>query len=177
MDNLRRYLIGTATMEISSVFVHLKFKQNTYLTIRVPFSCYKAHIWQLGFLLALLILSDCLSIRMSLTKPQQIGLVYGLCGEEIDRKSRNRIRLGVFQWLDDDTTSLKLDTLSQGQLLGIVDGAGGAPHVLLPGVRSRLPAASSRLFAAKGAANLGTGSGNVDIDNATIRAFRSHPLK
>ena len=32
--------------------------------------------------------------------------------------------------------SLEFDTLSQGQLLGEVDGASGTPHVLLPSIRS-----------------------------------------
>ena len=42
--------------------------------------------------------------------------------------------------------SLKLDTLRERQLLGVVDGAGGAAHVLLPRVGPGLAAAARRLI-------------------------------
>ena len=62
----------------------------------------------------------------------------------------------------------KLDTLSQGELLGVVDGAGGPSHVLLPGVRSRLASAAGRLLSTESASDLGTGSGDVDVDDAAV---------
>lgn len=62
----------------------------------------------------------------------------------------------------------KLDTLGQWQLLGVVDGASRAPHVLLPCVRPRLPPTTSVLFPTKGTANLCPVGRNVDVDDATI---------
>lgn len=72
---------------------------------------------------------------------------------------------------------LKLDTLGQRQVLAEVDGAGGAAHVLLPGVTARLAAAARVLLTAKRSANLGTAGRYVDVDQAAVRAFGTHPLK
>lgn len=58
--------------------------------------------------------------------------------------------------------------MGKWQLLGVVDGAGGATHVLLPGVRPRLPAPTGVLLPTEGTANLRPVGGNVDVDNATI---------
>ena len=63
---------------------------------------------------------------------------------------------------------LKLDTLRERQLLGVVDGAGGAAHVLLPRVRPGLAAAARRLLAAERAADLGPRRRDVDVDDSAV---------
>lgn len=72
---------------------------------------------------------------------------------------------------------LELDALSQGQLLGVVDGTGGPPHVLLPGVTARLPTTARRLIAAERPADLCPVGGDVYVDDAAVRAFRAQPLR
>ncbi len=73
--------------------------------------------------------------------------------------------------------SLKLDTLRKRQILAVVDGAGGPPHVLLPRVRAGLPAAAGRLLAAERAADLRPGSRDVHVHDAAVRSFRTDPLQ
>ena len=71
---------------------------------------------------------------------------------------------------------LELDTLSEGQLLRVVDGAGGAPHVLLPGIGAGLAAAARRLLAAESTADFRTGSRDVHVDDAAVRTLGTDPL-
>ena len=82
--------------------------------------------------------------------------------------------IGVYK---NSVCSFKLDALCQGQLFGVVDGACGPSHVLLPGVRARLAAAASGFLAAEGAPDLGPRGGNVDVDNATVGALGPDPLE
>ena len=72
---------------------------------------------------------------------------------------------------------LKLDTLRERQLLRVVDGAGGAAHVLLPRVRPRLAAAARRLLAAERAADLGPRRRDVDVDDSAVRSLGPDPLR
>jgi hypothetical protein len=46
------------------------------------------------------------------------------------------------------------DSLREGQVGAVVDGVGGAAHVLLPGVGAGLAASAGLLFAAEGSAYL-----------------------
>jgi len=62
----------------------------------------------------------------------------------------------------------KLDTLSQRQLFGVVDGASGSTHVLLPSIGAGLATSASGLFTSKSTADFSSRSGNVDIDNTTV---------
>src|SRR5690606_31671521 len=62
--------------------------------------------------------------------------------------------------------------LRQRQRLRIVDGVGSAAHVSLPGVRAGLPAAARLLLAAKGAADLGARSADIDVGDTAVRALR-----
>lgn len=72
--------------------------------------------------------------------------------------------------------SFEFDALSEWQILAVIDCASAAAHVLLPGIRSRLPAASRVFLTAKGAANLGSARPDVDVDDPAVRSFRSQPL-
>ena len=72
---------------------------------------------------------------------------------------------------------LKLDTLCERQLLRVVDGAGGAAHVLLPRVRPGLAAAAGRLLAAERAADLGPRRRDVDVDDSAVGSFGPDPLR
>lgn len=67
-----------------------------------------------------------------------------------------------------EAPSLKLDSLGQWKGLAVVDGTRRSPHVLLPGVAARLPAAASVLFSSKCTANLSPAGGNIDVHNATV---------
>src|SRR5690606_10598897 len=67
-------------------------------------------------------------------------------------------------------SELEPDTLRQGQLPGVVDSRGLAPHVPLPGVGAALAPAAGVLLAAEGAADLGAGGADVDVGDAAVRA-------
>lgn len=62
----------------------------------------------------------------------------------------------------------KFDALGQWQLFGVVDGAGGAPHILLPCVRPRLPASTCVLLSSEGTADFCSIGGDVDVDDAAV---------
>jgi hypothetical protein len=59
----------------------------------------------------------------------------------------------------------------------VVDGAGGAAHVLLPRVAARLAAAAGILLAAERAADLGARRADVDVHDAAVAAARPRPLE
>ena len=73
------------------------------------------------------------------------------------------------------TSHTKAHTLRQRQLVRVVDGARGAPHVLLPRVRPALPAVAGLLVPAKRAANLGAAGAAVDVHDAAVGPERAHP--
>ena len=65
----------------------------------------------------------------------------------------------------------ELDSLRKGQRITKVYRIGLSSHVHLPCVRSSLPASASLLLSAKGAADLCSGSADIDVGDATIRSF------
>ena len=73
--------------------------------------------------------------------------------------------------------SLELDALCEGQLLAVVDGAGGPLHVLLPRVGPGLAPATRRLLAAERAADLRARGRDVHVHDAAVRTLRAHPLE
>jgi hypothetical protein len=60
---------------------------------------------------------------------------------------------------------MPLDALGQDQLAGVVDRVGDLAHVGLPGVRAGLAASTGLLLTAEGAADLGCGGADVDVDD------------
>src|SRR6476660_2884790 len=60
------------------------------------------------------------------------------------------------------------DALRQRQLTRVVDGAGLAAHVALPGIGAALAPAASVLLAAEGTADLGAGRSDVDVSDTAI---------
>merc|ERR1712192_243014 len=88
----------------------------------------------------------------------------------------------LFQQYNFERSSLtrvlfKLDSLSQRQLLGVVDGACRPPHVLLPGIRSRLSSTTSCLLTTKCSSNFSSRGGNIHIHDATVRTLGAQPLE
>lgn len=73
-------------------------------------------------------------------------------------------------------SSLKFDALCQREFFGIVDGAGGAAHILLPCIWPWLTSTPSVLLATKCSADFSPIGGNVDIDDTTVRSLGSQPL-
>lgn len=59
----------------------------------------------------------------------------------------------------------------------MVDGAGGPPHVLLPGIASGFPAAPGLLLTPKGTPNLRAVGGHVHIDDAAVRSVGAKPAE
>src|SRR5690606_13309871 len=64
----------------------------------------------------------------------------------------------------------ELDALRERQFARIIDGVGGAPHVVLPGIRAGLAAAAGFFLAAERAADLGARGADVDVGDAAVRA-------
>ena len=77
----------------------------------------------------------------------------------------------------DTLPSLEFNPLCEGEFLGVVDGAGGPPHVLLPRIAAALSASPGGLVAPKGPPNLGPIGGYVDVYNTAVRTLGAQPLK
>ena len=67
--------------------------------------------------------------------------------------------------------STELDALGQRQLVGVVDGAGLAPHVSLPGVAAGLSSTTGVLFTTECAADFGTARSDVHVGDAAVAAL------
>lgn len=75
------------------------------------------------------------------------------------------------------SSQIKVDPLGKRHLGSVVDGASGPAHVLLPTVRTRLPASSCVLLASEGPTNLSTRRTDVHIDDSAVRSMRTHPTE
>src|SRR5919198_1873097 len=73
-------------------------------------------------------------------------------------------------------TDVEADALGEWQLGAVVDRAGLAAHVGLPGIRAGLAAATGRLFAAERAADLRTGGPHVHVRDAAVGPNSGEPL-
>lgn len=71
----------------------------------------------------------------------------------------------------------KLDVLRQLDGPGVVDGDGGAAHIVLPWVWAALATAARRLLAAERAAYFRAVRRNVHVHNAAVGAVRADPLE
>src|SRR5689334_21351761 len=74
----------------------------------------------------------------------------------------------------DRSRSAEVHTLGERQLRRIVDGVGGAPHVGLPRIRTRLTAAARLLLAAECPADLGARGADVDVGDTAVRTVCGH---
>ena len=74
-------------------------------------------------------------------------------------------------------SNIKLDALSQWQVVSEVDRASAATHVLLPGVAARFAAAASLLLSTECTANLCSGRSNIAIDTTAVRAEGADPAE
>ena len=68
------------------------------------------------------------------------------------------------------SVDVEADALGEGQVGAVVDGVGGAAHVLFPGVGAGFAAAAGFFFAAEGSADLGAGGADVDVGDAAVGA-------
>src|SRR5690606_17572377 len=64
----------------------------------------------------------------------------------------------------------KFDALRQRQLRAVVDGAGGAAHVLLPAIGAAFAATAGLLLAAKGTADLRAAGADIHPHEAAVGA-------
>src|SRR5690606_11752239 len=62
----------------------------------------------------------------------------------------------------------ELDALRQRQVARVVDGVGGAAHVVAPGVGTGFAAAARFFFTTEGAADFRAGRADVDVGNAAV---------
>jgi hypothetical protein len=67
-------------------------------------------------------------------------------------------------------SGIERDALGEGEVLGVVDGVGGAAHVGFPGVGAGFAAAAGLFFAAEGAADFGAAGSDVDVGDAAVGA-------
>jgi hypothetical protein len=63
-----------------------------------------------------------------------------------------------------------VDALRERQVAAVVESAGLAAHVGLPGVGAGLATAAGLFLAAEGAADLGSGGADVDVGDAAVAA-------
>src|SRR6266403_29498 len=95
--------------------------------------------------------------------------VKGLGGEEASRQLLLRC-LDASSPPRPSRSDVEPNSLSQRQLRAPVDGVRLAPHVRLPGIRARLPAAARVFLAAEGAADFGPRSAEIDVGDTAIAA-------
>lgn len=67
--------------------------------------------------------------------------------------------------------------MGKWQGVGVVERAGGAAHVLLPGIASAFSAAACLFFASKGASDFCAGGSNVAVDDSTVATEGTYPLE
>ena len=68
------------------------------------------------------------------------------------------------------SADVEADALGERKVGAVVDGVGGAAHVLLPGVGAGFAAAAGFFFAAEGSADLCAGGADVDVGDAAVGA-------
>lgn len=74
-------------------------------------------------------------------------------------------------------SNIKLNSLSQWQGRAMVDRAGRAAHVLLPGVAAGFATTTGLFLATEGAADFGAGGADIAINKSTIASSGSYPLE
>lgn len=72
--------------------------------------------------------------------------------------------------LDSVLVDVEAYSLGQWKLGAVVDGVGGAAHVLLPGIGAGFAATAGLFFAAEGSADFGARGAYVDVGDAAVGA-------
>ena len=73
-------------------------------------------------------------------------------------------------------SEVELDTLCQWEIIAVVDGAGGPPHVLFPAVTSAFSSSAGFLFSAKGASDLCATCADIAVNDTAVASQGSDPF-
>jgi len=75
------------------------------------------------------------------------------------------------------SSKLELNSLSQCEVIRIVDSAGASTHVLLPGITARFSSTTSLLFSSESTTDFSTRCTDIAVNYTTVTASWANPVE